>query len=699
MSEQVIHFWKRSPFIRLLIPFIAGILLQQQFGLPFSLSLITGFCFLLILAGFFLLPFFRRYQLSFINGLVISGLFICLGSLLTFKNDIRHSKEWFGHFYKSNMPLVVTLNEPPVEKARSLKTEANVLYMLEGSKTIPVKGKIILYFKKEIGRDKLVYGSGILLKKSLQDIRNSGNPGSFDYKQYSLFHGITHQVYLQENEFVLLERKDGSWWMEWIYSIREKILRVLRKNISTPKELGLAEALLIGYKDDLDKSLVQSYSNTGVVHIIAISGLHLGLIYWLLIKLLHPLKKQKKLKWLSPVLVITGLWLFSLLAGAQPSVLRSALMFTCIVAGESITRKTNIYNTLAFSAFILLCYNPYWLWDVGFQLSYTAVLSIVIFMQPVYHLFYIKNKMLDLAWKLNAVTLAAQALTIPFTTYYFKQFPNYFLLTNFLAVPLSSIILIGEILLCIIAFIPTVALVTGKALAWLIMVMNTYVERIESIPFSRWNGLYINFAQAVLLLFFIAGIAWWLMGRSKNGLRACLLALLGFAVFRSLSFIRTGKQQRIIVYNISQKRAIDFIEGRYYFFKGDADLQEDVLTRNFFLSPSRILHRASPMEAISGLWHSGNYISWNDKHILLVDNLLTLTGFAGMQKQVIDLLVISKSPAIRLQQLAVSLDIRQVIFDGSVPSWKVNVMKKDCDELHIPFHDVTVKGAFAMNLQ
>ena len=196
-------------------------------------------------------------------------------------------------------------------------------------------------------------------------------------------------------------------------------------NIKGDKELGLAEALLIGYKDDLDKTLVQSYTNTGVVHIIAISGLHLGLIYWLLVQLLKPLQRRKYMKWLRPVIIILGLWLFSLLAGAQPSILRSAVMFTCIVIGETIAKKTSIYNSLALSAFGLLCWNPYWLWDVGFQLSYSAVLSIIIFMRPVYNLLYVKNKILDFFWKINAVTIAAQILTLPLSIYHFHQFPVY----------------------------------------------------------------------------------------------------------------------------------------------------------------------------------------------------------------------------------------------------------------------------------
>src|SRR5678815_5428568 len=242
----------------------------------------------------------------------------------------------------------------------------------------------------------------------------------------------------------------------------------------------------------------RSYSNTGVVHVIAISGLHLGLIYWLLAWLFKPLQKRK-FRWLRPIFILTGLWLFSLLAGAQPSVLRSAVMFTCFVLGDALDKRSSIFNSLALSALLLLCINPFWLWDVGFQLSYAAVLSIVIFMQPIYHWFYIKNKLLDLIWKLNAVTIAAQILTVPIGIYHFHQFPLNFLFTNFLAVPLSSLIILDEILLCIISFIPPVTALIGKSVSWLIWMMNTYIERIEMLPFSLWDGLQISIPQSILL--------------------------------------------------------------------------------------------------------------------------------------------------------------------------------------------------------
>ena len=696
MAAYSTHFWKKAPFVKLLLVMIAGIIIQWNFKFSSTVWWITLPVCLLIIISFFLIPFFNRYRLGFITGIATGILFLSVGALFAWQKDIRNNKQWLGNFYNDKDALVVTLNEPPVEKTKSIKTNAIVSYLLQNEKTISVKGKIILYFKKDSLLPQLTYGTRIIFKKPLQEIKNSGNPGGFDYKRYSLFQGITHQVYLKPEEFIVLNEKKETWLDKFIYSSRERVLNILRKNIKGEKELGLAEALLIGYKDDLDQALVQSYTNTGVIHIIAISGLHLGLIYWLLVLLFKPLRKRKNLKWIRPVLIITGLWLFSLLAGAQPSILRSALMFTCIVLGENLSKKTSIYNTMAVSAFVLLCVNPYWLWDVGFQLSYAAVLSIIIFMRPVYNWFYIKNKLLDFIWKLNAVTIAAQILTVPLSIYHFHQFPNYFLLTNLVAVPLSSAIVLGEILLCTVSFIPAIAILVGKLLSWFIWLMNTYIEKIEALPFSLWDGLQITISQAILLILFITGISYWLMEKSKMGLKLGLFALLGFTALRSYSFIETGKQQKIIVYNVPQKRAVDIINGRDYYFIGDSDMLTNDFARNFHLKPSRVLYRINAVNTIPGLSIIENYISYQNKHILLIDKPVSFT--AQQTKPTIDLLVISKNPKIYMTKLAASLDIKQVVFDGSVPAWKTNYWKKDCDSLHIPWHDAAVKGAFVMRL-
>jgi competence protein ComEC len=696
MPSPVVYFWKRTPFIRLLLPLMTGIIIQWHWQFPLSALWILLVSSSVLIILFFGISFFQRFRLAWLNGIAVAILFISIGALLTRFNDIRHHQQWFGNTDITNTAIVVSLDEPLVEKTKSLKANATVNYIIKDGKSVMVKGKIILYFKKDSLLPSINYGSQIILNKPLQEIKNSGNPGGFDYKRYCLFQGITHQVYLKPDEFEILQGENKTLYQKIFYPAREKVLSILRANIKGDKELGLAEALLIGYKNDLDKTLVQSYSNTGVVHVIAISGLHIGLIYWLLMLLLRPLRKAKYARWLIPVLVITGLWLFSLLAGGQPSILRSAVMFTCIVLGQNFGRRTSIYNTLAFSAFILLCYNPYWLWDVGFQLSYSAVLSIIIFMKPIYNWFYIKNKALDFLWKLNAVTLAAQILTVPISIYHFHQFPNYFLLTNFIAVPLSSLIVLGEILLCAISFIPSAALFIGKILHWMIWAMNSYIERIEALPFSLTDGLQISIVQTILLMVFIAGIGSWLLEKKKRGLTVALVAFAGFFGLQSYSFIHTDSQQKIIVYNVPQRRAIDFVYGRKYIFYGDPDLLTDDFIRNFHLKPSRVLNRISPVPVLNEFAQDNNYVTYKTSKILLIDTTISFT--IPTAKQDIDLLIISKNPKLYMAKLANSFTIKQVVFDGSVPFWKLPYWKKDCDSLHIPYYDVSEKGAFVMNL-
>jgi len=689
-------FLKKAPALKLLPAMMAGILIQWHFKPDHIIAPVLCFLGIGLLLLFSFIPLFKKYKLSVLSGISIFLIFFSIGAILVQVNDIRNNQDWIGNKYQSRDGIVASLTEPLSEKTKSYKANAKIDFLIDNGNRLSANGNIIIYFKKDSTPINLEYGSQILFKKSLQEIQNSGNPNGFDYKRYALFQGITHQVFLKTEEYEILPTKKQTLLNNFLFSTREKVLSTLRTYIPGSKEKGLAEALLIGYKNDLDQALVQSYTNTGVVHIIAISGLHLGLIYWLLSLLTQPLKRKKHTKWIVPIIIILCLWIFSLLAGAQASIIRSAVMFTCVVLGQAIGRKNNsIYNTLALSALMLLCINPFWLWDVGFQLSYAAVLSIVIFMRPIYHWFYFENKIVDFIWKLNAVTIAAQILTVPLSIYHFHQFPNYFMLTNFIAVPLSSLILLGEILLCAVAYIPAVALWVGKLLYVLIWLMNTWIEKIESLRFSLWDGLYIDVFQMVLLFFSITGISLWLMNQQKRSLIFGLSFLLCFIVLRTFSFQAASMQQKIIVYNIPQKKAIDIIDGRHYQFMGDTDLLDDAFLQNFHLKPSRTFYRISSSETNTDISTKKSFIKLANARIMMIDS--SLHFIPTSEKSPIDLLVISKNPKLYFTQLHKSFNIKQVVFDGSCPSWKVKYWKKDCDSLNIPWYDVTEKGAFVMN--
>jgi len=696
MVARHVAIWKSAPFIRFLAPLMVGIILQwycqfsrQILWYGFAVSILVSFVS-------FLLSGFLRFRLFAVTGSGIVVIFASLGSLLAWYKDIRHDKNLVGNIYHRGELVMAILKESPVEKQSSFKALSSVVAIVGRGEKKRATGCIIIYFKKDSSLPFMDVGSQIAFRTAPQEIKSSGNPGAFDYKRYSLFQGITHQVYLKAGQFSVLKEKKESFPETVLIPIRKKVLSILRRYIPGEKERGLAEALLIGYKDDLDKNLVQSYTNTGVVHIIAISGMHLGLIYWLLVQIFRPFTRKKIPKSLAPVIIITGLWLFSLVAGGQPSVLRSAVMFTCIVLAKNLSRRTSIYNSLASSAFLLLCFNPYWLWDVGFQLSYAAVLSIVVFMRSVYNWFYIKNKLLDFVWKLNAVSIAAQLLTTPFSIFHFHQFPNYFLLTNFVAVPLSSIVVLGELFLCAFSFLPIVASVLGQTLFWLIWIMNSHIERIESLPYSLWRGMQINVAQATLLTIAVAAFGYWFLDKKRSGAWVGLFALLFFFAFRSASFWQATRQKQFIVYNVPRQQAIDVISGRDYVFIGDSSLLTNVAVTNFHITPSRILHRVRPCDQLADFFRESSCLQFGKKRILMLDR--NIVPDRDGPKVRIDLLVISKYSNLSLTSMLQKFIIARIVFDSSVSIWKTNRWTHDCDSLRIPYYDVSEKGAFVMNL-
>ncbi len=689
MSLKPVYWWYKVPFGRILFVLIAGIILQWQLRLPAQSYTVVMILSFILLVFYSFLSINLKFRHRIIAGLMIHLLIFSGGALLVCENKL-HDQLFLNSSSGKEFQIAV-IKEPLSEKPRSYKTIADIK-TFSSNNPFPVhEEKIIVYFKKD-STLQLSYGSVIIFKKQIQEIKNSGNPGSFDYKLYCHFNGISGQVYLDNNEFILLNHTERNWFYSFILDTRSWVISQLQKFLRGEKVQGLAEALLIGYKEDLDKDLVQAYANTGVVHVIAISGLHLGLIYWLLLLITKPLSRKKTLIWIRLIIILSSLWIFSILAGAQPSVLRSAVMFSFIAWGSVVQRSASIFNTLSLSAFVLLCYNPFWLWDAGFQLSYAAVLSIVVFFKPIYNWFCFENRLLDLVWKLMAVTVAAQLLTLPVSIYHFHQLPTLFLLTNMVAVPLSSLILFGEILLCVFSFSETIAGAVGFLLEWMITQLNHYIENMNRIPFAVWDDLSINFFQATALLLFISCFSCWLMAPRKYLLWLSILALLVMTTIRSVTLLEAINQRKIVIYNIPGQTAIDIMDGTQCFFWGDEIVMNDDFLRNFHIRPCRISHRVQSLLILS----SKEY-KIDSNQFLLIDTTISLQP--KQVKPSVNLLILAKNPKIRMTSISHAMTIRQVVITGSVPAWKARQWKKDCDSLQIPCHIVTEKGAFLMNWQ
>ena len=341
---------------------------------------------------------------------------------------------WFVYRSKPGDSLLIRIDEDLQSKPKSFKTSASVLGVIHCNDTFPATGKLVLYLSKDLDPEGLSYGDLICFSHPLSPIRNSGNPGAFEYARYAAMQGVFHSVYLKQGQW----RKTG---LQQTSIIQRSINRLRKgagchaKSFGNDKPvLGIAEALLIGYKDHLDRDLVREYTQAGVVHIIAISGLHLGLIYWMITALLARIPLTRKRPVIQYILSFTALWLFTLVTGASASVLRSAVMFSCMLLGKALSKRSTILQALTASAFLLLAWNPYLLWDVGFQLSYLALTGIILLQNPSGDC-CLSKKMVAKSWEMMAVTLAAQIGTFPICLFYFHQFPTYFFLANLIAVP------------------------------------------------------------------------------------------------------------------------------------------------------------------------------------------------------------------------------------------------------------------------
>ncbi len=693
-----IPIWKTAPFLRLLPPLIVGIVLQWYLQIDLPSILIAVVCFTISFLLFSLLPVAMLFKLLPLRGIILNLLLLSFGALLTWQKDIRHKENWYGNFYKDSSYIIATINEPVVEKTKSYKADALVEAVVTNDISIACEGKLLLYFSKDSSVNQLHYGDKIFINKKLQLIKNSGNPGAFNYQRYAAFQLTFHNIFLKEKDWVLLQDKSVNHFQQFIFSARENILSVLQKFISSGKdELGIAEALLIGYTNDLDKDLVQAYSNTGVVHIIAISGMHLALIYAMLVFLFSKLPFINKSKWLQALLILSCLWVFSLLTGGAASVLRSAVMFTFITIGKYFFRQSSIYNSLAASAIVMLCYNPYYLWDVGFQLSYLAVVGIVAFQKPIYNLCYIQNKLLDTVWKATALTTAAQILTFPVCVYYFHQFPLLFLLTNLVAVPLSTAILYAEIFLVAFSWIPFVGQYAGKITAALLWLMNKFILWINELPFAVWDKIPANVVSTWLLYAVVIFMAAWLLNKKRKLLQLSLLCLAGFVFTHSIISWKVKSQQKIIVYNVPQHQAMDFVDGNNYQFAGDSILLEDGLLQNFHLKPGRIaLQLNKRTDSLQGLFSQGKFFQFGNKKILLLDESVSIEPPAS--KINVDIIVISKNPKLYIPSLAKVFNCQAIVFDASNSLWKIGKWKEDCDKLNLRHYSIPEQGAFVMDL-
>ena len=597
---------------KLLIPYIIGIIIA--FYYPKVISSLTKSIFiitiLIVLAGLASLKYTKNNWF----GYTFLLFYFFLGFFYT--NSCNSSLD--SNYFKStnSTRFLVKISEPPGHKTKTIKVIGSVLQ--NANRT--TSGNVLLYLEKDTYSKALKYNDKIIINTIFSPIKANGNPHEFNYERYLKIFDIHHQAYLKKHQWQHVESKINL--MSYIYKLRSYFSDLIDESILKAENKKVAKALLLGQKEELDPTILKSFSSAGAMHVLAVSGLHVGIIMVLLQFIFKPLKRVYKGR-IYTLLILFFVWCYALITGFSPSVVRAAIMFSFIIIGRSMERDTSIYQSIFVAAFITLLIDPLNLFKVGFQLSFLAVIGIVSLQPRLYHLFYFKGKPLDYAWKITSVSIAAQLATFPLGLYYFHQFPNLFFVSNLLVIPLAGCLLTFGFIYFLAHPFHYFKIPLEHLLDLLFSGLNQTVNFIEQIPYAISWGISISWIEALLMYLLIALCSVSLI--SKNA-RQFILAMTTAAVLLislNLKRYHTLQTKELIVYNIKNDFALDIFNGRKNQFLASDELIKNEQKLLFHIKHNWYYkkHNDPPNQILNYSTKSNYIFNLNSKSFLILNNL------------------------------------------------------------------------------
>lgn len=704
------YIWLSHAFIRYLLFFSAGILLAiyqpESIGKTVLSSVSIAFC--LFMSGVLLLRKKNYYQFNPLMGLTACALlFLCgyqhLGNYNAINNPlhiIHHTDTREITYYRAKVI------ERMEEKANSWKTTMQLSAIYDGEKWVMAEGKINTYFSKRIG-SLPSYGDILLINGSPKELDEPKNPYEFNFKRFISFQNIYHQHFVRPGSFIPIAHKPDSRLYKYAITLRSKLAQLLQDKLTESQSAQIAKALVLGIKDDLDQETTKAYAAAGAMHVLAVSGLHVGIVYGFLLLLIGKWKDDKQLRWVFLLICLSFLWAYALLTGLSPSVQRAATMFSFIVIAQVLKRNSNIYNTLAASALFLLCFNPYLLMSVGFQLSYLAVLGIVYIQPKLYHLFETHHTLTDKIWAITCVSVAAQLATAPLGLLYFHQFPTYFFVSNLLVIPAAFIILCGGLITLTLSVFPLLSDWSGMALHHIITFLNRGVSFIENLPYSTIEGVLIDTPQSWMLYLFIFSLLFFL---EKRKLEFLVLSAFFMAIFQFIGFRRyqhNFSTAQLTVYHITNHSVWELIDKNEHFVCSDEQVKHEPDKLKFHVFPQQLqmgLVSQNNAKIQTPTFKKRRQSSFADFYLfngISIMHWYQLPSFqsAATNPPEVDYLIISNNACKGIKQLLDNCKPGYIIFDSSNKNYLLKYFKEELEKLNLPYHDVTARGAFTKKLK
>lgn len=681
-------------FLRLLLPLIAGIIfyLLLSITIPFAKFLLL-FCFLIL----FTIAFIRSVNIStkgsFVFGIFLNLFLFFAGNHLTATYDLCNQKNFFANYINDCDYIKLQIEEPFVLKGNYYKSNASIIASYNNEIATATSGKTYINIRQE---DDLVtpgYGDILFVKNKLFEIDGPKNIGEFNYKNYSNLKQIHFQTYLKPSEYSIVCEDCGSKLWTGIYGLRVRLINALIENIEDETSLAITSALLLGQKNFLTIDVKSTFADTGAMHILAVSGLHVGILFLMLNLLFKPIANGRWGRAVAAILSVLIIWLYAGITGFSASVTRASLMFSLFLVADIVNRDKNTYNILAASAFLILLYQPNMLAEVGFQLSYAAVFSIVTLHPYIYKWLSFKSKFIDFFWSISAVSIAAQIGTVPISLYYFNQFPTTFLFSNLIAIPAATAIFVSGISILGFSFIlPSVAAFIGKCLTLIIGGLHFLLSSFSKIPFStiEFNS-FANHFPFLLFLFFI-GLITWLIHQNRKALWLSGFSLLLLCASNAIKKWDAFDDEKLLIYNNNKSLNIEtFAAGNSL-----GNITSKIEEKNLFAANKQVHQHFQLTGQFSFEYpHIQNLYQIKNKTILLLNDEVDVQKLPKGVK--VNVLIIENNPYInKFETLINELKIEEVVITANNKFAKYYI--NEFSKYKIPCYSIKDEGMYVVDL-
>ena len=652
---------------------------------------------------------FSPWSVSFTHRWV-PGMFIYLSLILggyawaeTFSTK-RSDRVLVESLPQGKVAVVLELGSYPRLNGRYARAEARVTSLLDSNSQVRrVDLTCLAYFRADSAVTLPRSGDRVLATAQLSTIHGPQNPHEFDLRRYMEGRNISIRTYLDTNNWRVVGH-ERHFINDLAEKCRHHLLGKFHRAGLAGEEMALASSLLLGDKDGLEQDLKDTFSAAGAMHVLCVSGLHVGILFVVFDFLLKGLGRRGKGKIARGILLVLIIWFYALLTGLSPSVTRASLMFSLLQAGRLMKNPPPTLNSLAGSALLQVMMDPLVITHVGFQLSYLAVAAIVQVTPLIQSLWQPRFKPLSWIWGLSVVSVVAQLGTGPLAMHLFHSFPSWFLLTNLIVIPLATVIIYLALAILAVPF-PGFYELLGDGLSNILRLLAGSVRMVEGLPGSVIDGIYFS-SWSVLMVYVVLWLSLQTITRRHKGyLITALLAAVILSSILDTTRYQNAARKAICIYHVRDHTIIDIMQAGKCLSLVSADSIPE-RTYSFSVEPNRIASQVRNVDTVvlgsdslydaSGFFYRRGFVAASGLRAYIAGRDYISGPGAPVA---VDVLIITGGFSGDIVELLEGFPTSKVIIDSSVPFWKADRYPSLCDSLGVDYHSVRREGAYLKTME